>query len=246
MIALLLNAGVGSRMGGIAKGIPKALVPIGTGHTILSWQLALLSQQKISKVVITTGQFAQALQEAASQPAYPFILNFVQNPRYLETNYIYSMWLARDLLCGDDVVLLHGDLVLEGPVLSALCAQNRSSMTVDTTLRLPQKDFKARLDNRRICEIGVDLFGKDCVAAQPAYYFKADDFAQWMDEIDTFCARGMTSVYAENALNVRLRQLSLFPLDICGMLCNEIDTPEDYHNISGRFLKIHESRQKAR
>jgi len=222
-------------MGELTKQAPKALVPIGAGHTILSWQLLLLSRQNVSRAVITTGPFAQALREDACRLGLPLPLDFVQNPRYLETNYIYSMWLAKDRLCGEDVLLLHGDLVLGGDVLSALCAQQRSSMVVDTALPLPQKDFKARLKGQRVHEIGVNVFGNDCVAAQPAYFFRAEDFAQWMEEIDIFCAQGQTSVYAENALNKRLGQLPLYSLDVCGMLCNEIDTPEDLLEISERF-----------
>ena len=238
MIALLLNSGVGSRMKEFTEALPKALVPIGGGHTILSWQLSLLARQKVSRTVITTGPFTHALQADVSRLAPPCAVDFVHNPRYLETNYIYTMWLAKDYLRGEDILLLHGDLVLEGDVLSALCTRKHSSMVVDTTLPLPKKDFKARLLGQRIDEIGVDIYGNDCVAAQPAYFFRAVDFAQWMAEIDSFCARGETSVYAENALNVRLRQFSLFPLDVHGLLCSEIDAPEDLAAISPKFINM--------
>ena len=37
---------------------------------------------------------------------------FVENPIYDKTNYIYSMYLAREYL-KDDILLLHGDLVFD-------------------------------------------------------------------------------------------------------------------------------------
>ena len=57
MKALLLNSGLGSRMGALTKNQPKCMTELTDGETILSRQLRLLSDCGIQEAVITTGSF---------------------------------------------------------------------------------------------------------------------------------------------------------------------------------------------
>ena len=82
---------------------------------------------------------------------------------------------------------------------------------VGLALTLPEKDFRARLVDGRIAEIGIGLQGSDIVAFQPFYRLSTDTTAAWVAAVERFVARGETGVYAENALN------PLLPLDIYGL-----------------------------
>lgn len=232
MKALILNSGVGKRMGDLTRKHPKCMTPIGRDHTILSWQLELIKQVGIINAVITTGPFAEMLEKYALE-RLPSI-QFVHNPRYNETNYIYSMYLARELL-RDDLILLHGDLVLEKSVLDELLSAHESAVAVERGIPLPEKDFKARLIRNRVKEIGVGVFGEDCVASQPAYKLQKADVEAWLESISDFCQRGETGVYAENALNTIFDRVHMVPMMLEGRLCNEIDNLEDLEIISKRF-----------
>lgn len=235
MKALILNSGVGRRMGEETREHPKCMTSIGAGHTILSWQLELLKEAGVTDVVITTGPFAQALEDYAAQRLAS--VRCVHNPRYAETNYIYSMYLARELL-RDDILLLHGDLVLERSVLEDLLAAPGSAVAVEYGVSLPEKDFKARLDRGKVREIGVHVFGAECVASQPAYRIARADMELWLEAISRFCQRGETGAYAENALNTIFDQVEMTPLALGGRLCNEIDNLEDLAAISRRFQAL--------
>ena len=236
MKALLLNSGIGHRMGEITSQKPKCMCPIGQGYTILSRQLTQLAQLGVGEAVITVGPFAQTLMDHIGGLGLPVKITYVPNPLYSRTNYIYSMHLAAEHL-EDDILLLHGDLVLETGVLKELLISRKSAVAVDSTLPLPQKDFKARLQNGRVVAIGVSLFGGDCLACQPAYFWRREDFAAWMEAIGDFCRRNMIDVYAENAFNEKGGAIPLYPLELHGRLCHEIDTPEDLHTVSGMFLQ---------
>ena len=235
MKALILNSGVGKRMGDLTRKHPKCMTPIGRGHTILSWQLELLKQMGITDAVITTGPFAGMLEEYASERLSS--MQFVHNSQYNETNYIYSMYLARELL-HDDLILLHGDLVLEKSVLEELLAVQGNAVAVERGVSLPEKDFKARLIRGHVKEIGVDVFGEDCVASQPAYKLQKTDMEAWLKSISDFCQRGETDVYAENALNTIFDRVKMVPMALEGRLCNEIDDLEDLEIISKRFQML--------
>jgi len=237
MKALLLNSGMGSRMGKLTENKTKCMCPIGNGHSIISWQLELLRRSGIKDVIVTTGPFARLLEEHVLFYGEGLNVTFINNPIYKETNYIYSMYLAREYLI-DDILLLHGDLVLEPSVVKDLLSAKQSVVTVDKLLPLPEKDFKARIEGDRIKAVGIEFFGDDCEACQPAYKLTKADFTLWMNEIEVFCKRGETKVYAENAFNCISNQLSLYPIELGNKLCNEIDNLSDLEAISERFLQI--------
>ena len=224
MKALILNSGIGSRMKDLTT--CKCLVELADGTTVLDAQLQSLLRCGIEDFCITTGPYADEL-ERYIRKRYPNVnFTFVNNPLYSQTNYIYSIQLARNFVCDDDILLLHGDLVFEQNVLQDIIASEHSVMVVDSTKPLSEKDFKAVVKGGRIKGIGIDLFS-EALYAQPLYKLMKQDWNLWLDEIDRFCNQGMTDVYAENAFNNISDSMNLFPLDITGRMCFEVDNRED-------------------
>ena len=168
MKALILNSGVGRRMGVLTSEHPKCMTEIAPGETILSRQLRLLARCGIREAVITTGLFDSVLRDYCRSLELPLEISFVFNPDYAETNYIQSIRCAEPLLRGEDIVLMHGDLVFEQGVLGRVLASPVSCMTVSSTLPLPQKDFKAVVQDGRIMKVGIEFFD-DALTAQPLY-----------------------------------------------------------------------------
>ena len=125
MIALLLNSGLGSRMGDETREHPKCMCRLTEQETIISWQVKLLRRIGVTEAVVTTGHLADTLIAYLESLDSGIRFHFVHNPKYRETNYIYSMYLARNLLRGQDVISLHGDLVLHPAVMDALAAAGR-------------------------------------------------------------------------------------------------------------------------
>ena len=138
MKALILNSGMGSRMGKYTKDHPKCMTDLLNGETIISRQLKLLNEIGIDEVVITTGYFRDVLIEHCNSLNLPIKYNFVHNENYDTTNYIYSIYCAREYLKDEEIILLHGDLVFEKSVLSDIVAFKDSCMKVSSTLALPE------------------------------------------------------------------------------------------------------------
>ena len=225
MKALILNSGLGSRMGDLTREQPKCMTEIGKGETIVSRQLKMLSEAGIREIVMTTGVFADILREYCDGLGLPVQITYVLNPRCRETNYIYSIYCAREYL-EDDILLMHGDLVFEKSVLDDMIASPVSCMTVSSAVPLPEKDFKAVLDGNRILKVGIEFFD-NAAAAQPLYFLRREDWLLWLGKIEEFCEVGNTKVYAENALNALEGTVNLYALDTGERLCGEIDNPED-------------------
>ena len=237
MNTLILNSGAGTRMGELTSQHPKCMTEIQKNETIISHQLRLLSQSGADKVVITTGPFSDILVDYCYSLKLPLKYIFVNNPRYHESNYIYSIYLARKHLRGDDTLLMHGDLVFEPSVLEKIKTASTSVMAVRSTVNLPEKDFKAVVSEGRIQKIGIEFFD-NAVSAQPLYKLLKKDWELWLDEIESFCEKGDITCYSENAFNCISSECLIYPFDIKNALCREIDTPEDREVISSALEKI--------
>ncbi|MCR5025511.1 MAG: phosphoenolpyruvate mutase [Lachnospiraceae bacterium] len=236
MKALILNSGLGTRMGVLASEHPKCMTEICTGETILSRQLKELLYAGINEVVMTTGKYEDVLKEYVDSLDLPLNINFVNNPKYASTNYIYSIWCARDYL-HDDIILMHGDIVFENQVTDILMDFDGSCMKVSSTVPLPEKDFKAVIKNGEIQKVGIGFFD-DAMEAQALYKLKKNNWEKWLEKIGEYCERGETGVYAENALNDLNGEAHIKALDLKDLLCAEIDNPEDLKNVSARFKAV--------
>ena len=236
MKALILNSGMGSRMGVLTSEHPKCMTEVTSRDTILSRQLRQLAEAGVKEVVMTTGLFDKVLVDYCLSLDLPLEYTFVNNPVYRETNYIYSIYCAREHL-DDDILLLHGDLVFENAVLDMVLASEESCMTVSSTLPLPEKDFKAVIEDGCIRKVGIEFF-LSAMAAQPLYKLKKEDWRVWLDEIIAFCENDNRKCYAENAFNQVSDKCCIRPVDVADMLCAEIDNPEDLAVVSARVKEV--------
>lgn len=239
MKALILNSGLGHRMGAITKEHPKCMTEISAHNTILSRQLRQLVSFGIKEVVMTTGYYDKVLVDYCHALHLPLEFTFVNNPVYDQTNYIYSIYCAKEHLKDDDLLLMHGDLVFENLVLEAVVESEGSCMAVSSTLPLPEKDFKAVVRDGRIEKVGIEFFD-DAMAAQPLYKIKKDDWLVWLENIEKFCEADNRKCYAENAFNEVSDRCCILPVDVQDMLCAEIDTPEDLKTVSSKLAEVNE------
>ena len=236
MRALILNSGLGSRMGVLTSEHPKCMTEVSSRETILSRQLRLIAASGTSEVVMTTGYYDEVLINYCESLDLPLRFTFVNNPVYRETNYIYSIYCAREFL-DDDIILMHGDLVFEELVFDKVLDCPTSCMTVSSTLPLPEKDFKAVVSDGKVLKVGVNLFD-NAMEAQALYKLLKKDWKVWLDKIVEFCEAGNTKVYAENALNELNGAANIAALDVEDLLCAEIDNPEDLAVVSGRLKEL--------
>ncbi len=223
-------------MGILTSEHPKCMTEISKSDTILSRQLKQISGAGIKEVVITTGLFDDILVNYCHSLELPLHYTFVRNPLYAETNYIYSIYCAREEL-DDDIILMHGDLVFEDSVFESVLSSETSCLAVSSTLELPEKDFKAVVKNGKVLKVGIEFF-TDAMAAQPIYKLMIDDWRIWLQNIVAFCEAERVKCYAENAFNEVSDKCDIRILDVKNALCSEIDTPEDLAVISAKVREI--------
>lgn len=234
MKALILNSGLGTRMGTETKIYPKCMVKLYDDVTILGRQLEQFRKEGINDIVMTTGFCSEELEQYVKKVEPNLNVKYVKNDIYDKTNYIYSIYMARQYL-HDDLLLVHGDLVFEQKVLQCVLQYSGSCMVVDSSQELPDKDFKVVINNERIEKIGIN-FLSNALAAQPMYKLLREEWEVWLAQIVRFCECGKIQCYAEDAWNEISGQAVLMPCDIKGLLCNEIDTVEDWRNVIKKIV----------
>src|SRR5215213_6141699 len=136
MKALILAAGLGSRLADLTSGKPKCLLEL-HGKSILSHQLDLLAACDVTEITIITGFGAELIREHARDKA-----SFVHYPNFVSTNNLLTLHYCRHLLAGD-VMVLFADVLLSQRALQALisCAADfallvDSSNCLEGTMRV--------------------------------------------------------------------------------------------------------------
>ena len=212
------------------------MTEISDADTILSRQLKLISDAGIKEVVMTTGYFDEVLINYCNSLGLPLNFTFVNNPLYAETNYIYSIYCAKEVM-DDDILLMHGDLVFEESVLREMLEEKDSCMKVSSTLPLPDKDFKAVVSDGEVKAVGIEFFDS-AMEAQALYKLNKEDWMVWLNKIIEFCENDKRKCYAEVALNEVTDECHIKAFDVKDRLCKEIDNPEDLEKVKKRITEI--------
>lgn len=233
MKALIFNSGIGKRMGELTKNTHKSLAILNDGETILERQIRILSECGINEFVITTGPYEEKL-KAVCNKYKSLKFHFVHNEMFDQTNYIYSFYLTKDLI-DDDFLVLHGDLVFNKKLVIEILKQKGSIGLINTSITLPEKDFKARVINGMIKEVSIHIFDSNCFAFQPFYKLEKCVITAWIKRVSDFVKNGNVTVYAENALNEITDNIKIKALHYDNYFIDEIDNVDDYHRVTNRI-----------
>ena len=240
MKAIIFNSGLGNRMGDLTQHQHKSMTRLLSGETILHRQLRLLSEAGIRDFIITTGPFEDQLKaEAAKFPELNF--TFVRNDIYNKTNYIYSMFLARDYI-DDDMIFLHGDLVFNRKLLrDVLACSDKNAATVNFKKALPEKDFKGRVIDGKVVEVSIKIFDDNCFAFQPMYKLEKATASAWVGKVVEFIHKGEDKCYAENALNEIFPALNIRAFSYENYFIDEIDNLGDHARVTAEIVAFDEA-----
>src|SRR5918995_3136677 len=161
--AVILCAGQGRRLLPLTEFLPKCLLRI-AGRPVLEWQLRALAANGVSDVTVVTGFGAEAVEHALRRMGP--LGNKVRtrfNPFFAVSDNIGSCFLARDLLCDSDAVLLNGDTLFEPAVLRrALRAPDAPiTVTIDRKPAYDADDMKVSVEGSRLQAVGKTLRPED-------------------------------------------------------------------------------------
>jgi choline kinase len=148
MRGLVLAAGPGRRLHPLTATLPKTLLPLAHGRTILDVALANLRSVGIDDVAVVTGFGARRVEEHVPhlERRHDVRVELIFNDRAEEWNNAYSLWLARDVL-RDGALLVNGDTVHPASVEETLVASRGPGvlLAVDGVKPLGEEEMKVVL-----------------------------------------------------------------------------------------------------
>lgn len=146
LTAIILAAGLGSRLRPLTDDTPKCLLDVG-GQTILGRQLERIAAAGIPRAVVVTGHLADRVAAHLATARPPLPVELAPNPRYATTGNCMSVLAARERSTGHGVVIFDGDVVLTGDALTRLAADPApAALLLDTETTLAGEEMKALLD----------------------------------------------------------------------------------------------------
>ena len=221
MQAVILAAGMGSRLNSMTGGGSKALVDIG-GRPLLLHTLEALADHGIGPVLVIVGHEAQALQAVIGDRAEVLL-----NERFAETNSLYSLWLARDWIKGP-FVLLNCDLFFDPRILDDLLEQSGNVLAYDSTSSRGREQTKVALKERRVVDLGKDLPPNSARGESLGMLkFDAEGARAMLAAARHLIEQGQENAWVIEATRTVCKDITLYGLNIAGKAWTEIDFPYD-------------------
>lgn len=235
--AIILAAGIGSRLRPITEYKPKALVEV-NGTPILGHTLNALLKNDVDHIVILTGYLSGEV-KSYCESAYPDkTFTYIENSTYDTTNNLFSLYLARQHLKGDCLVM-NGDLVFDASIIKKLLAAKGTCVAVDVG-RYIDESMKVTLRGDFIEHISKQISKGDAFGCSiDIYKFASGDMRTLTEELEKTIKAGTLTEWTEAALD-RLfssSKIKAKALDIGGAKWWEIDNIDDLHTAEIIFNK---------
>jgi choline kinase len=111
MKAVILAAGMGTRLRPMTEKLPKGLVKI-EGKSLLEYSLEALKANGINNIMIVTGFYGESIKKELDNKHKDMIIEYVENKEYATTGSMYSFSKLKNIL-NEDILLLESDLIYD-------------------------------------------------------------------------------------------------------------------------------------
>jgi len=222
--AILLSAGRGTRLGDLTRDMPKCLLRF-AGKTLLDWQIDALRACGIDDIVVITGFGAPRVARQAGAGVTTFY-----NPFYQVADNLASLWLARDFM-DRDFIVLNGDTLVSPKIVRTLIDRATAPISVTVTRKpaYDDDDMKVSLDGSKVLAVGKKLAPEVTHAESIGMLaFKGEGVAIFRQAIElAMCdATGVKNWYL-SVVDLLARQSMVGAVEVPLGLSAEVDYPAD-------------------
>lgn len=174
MKALILAAGLGSRLAPITHNCPKSLVPV-NGKPILAKQIDNLHENNIFDITIVAGYKANVLKSYVSH-YYGNKIKIIDNNDYALTNNMYSAYLACEDFCGEKFLMMNADVFYDSSIIKALLESPAPNAIATDIGRYLEESMKVTQYNGRLTGISKKISKEESLGVSIDIY-KFSEFA---------------------------------------------------------------------
>jgi choline kinase len=222
--AVILAAGNGTRMGRLTEDRPKAMLEV-DGVTLIDREIEALAASGVRDVTVVVGYRQERLRAHLGDR-----VRFIENARYRETNSLYSLSLAREVL-REGALVLNSDILVTHELIARLVqAPVEDAALVDSTSVLADEEMKVRIWQGFAIDFSKALPADDAHAENVGILkFGAAGGRRLVAHIDALLAdeAHAAKAWAPLAFRSLAREWPLRAVAVDGLAWTEIDFPED-------------------
>ena len=233
MRAVIVAAGLGTRMGDALKGRPKCLLEMEDGRSILEYTLDVLRELGVGKIVVATRpEFVEMIRERVGGRAEV-------TPVYVEEGYgnLYTLYQAT-LDLWDDILAVMSDHLVEPSIVKKLLEEGGERAITLCLDRRPsrrnlEEGLKIRCQDGRVLEAGKEL--KEFHGVDTGLFVISRRGLGLVRELVE--TRGPGAEFVD-LINYAAGRGEAGYVDVTGSLWMDIDTPEDLEEARRLYWRI--------
>jgi choline kinase len=230
MKAVILAAGIASRLRPLTNNTPKCLLKVGE-KCILQLTLENLIVNNITDLVIVTGYLHKQISDFITKNFPQLNVEYIYNDVYDSTNNIYSLWLAKEALLGNDMLLMDSDIIFDAKIIAALLESGYENCLALKRHKVGDEEIKVKVDVQgRVLEISKIVDPKEAIGESIGIEkFDAASLIKLFEIIDRkVVTEKMVNIFYEVAFEEMIREGgNLYIVDTTDYICMEIDTAAD-------------------
>lgn len=243
MQAVILAAGIAKRLRPLTDITPKCLLNVG-GKNLLHRTMDNLIENGIKDFVFVTGYRENMIKEYLERNFTGINKIILTNPDYENNNNSYSLWMTKEYVKGE-MLLLDSDILFDKGIISKLLdSGHRNCLAVNVTEKLDTEQIKVIVDGEnKILEIGKEISIKRSIGES----IGIEKFSiNYLKDLYNILDR---KIVKENNVNefyeASFQEIidkkdagnSIYSVDVSEYECMEIDTAEDYYNACNLYKK---------
>ena len=127
--AVILAAGLGTRLGGLTEACPKCLLDVG-GRPLIVHSLDNLAAAGFDDALIVTGFRAGDIERTVGSRHGGMAIRYVHNPAYAETGSVVSLLVGAKAVEEGPLLILESDILYHPDFIAAVLAADGNTMLV--------------------------------------------------------------------------------------------------------------------
>jgi choline kinase len=238
MQAIILAAGLAKRLRPLTDTTPKCLLEV-NGKNLLHRTIDNVVANGITDFVFVTGYREEMIKDYLKENFPGLNIQFISNHDFANNNNSYSLWMTKDFI-KEDIILLDSDILFDkGIIKELLDSKHENCLAVNFETELDEEQIKVVLDdNKKILEIskvtdlkksagesiGIERFS---FAFMQELYKVLDRKITKENNVNEFYEKSFEEVIQSDK-NAGDERNSIYAIDVSHYKCMEIDTVEDY------------------
>ena len=230
MIGVILAAGMAKRLRPLTDTKPKCLLKVGDS-TLLERTIDAMAATGITELVVVTGYRGEMIREWINTHRQTLKWTFIDNADYEHNNNIYSLWLAGQVVRGQEFLLMDSDILCDPQAVAEVARQEEPALALNRH-ELGEEEMKIVVDrDNRITEISKTCRVEDAVGESVGIEKMTAAYSEALyRELDQMIEKeGLIDIFYERAFERLIPQGHTFKVvDTTRFFSYELDTPEDF------------------